>query len=107
VSSDSVSREFERRRRAYEASVLSVVWEHRDSMNLEPSPMGIEIVRVSLSGEPPKTQLTVEWTDVIGPEVRRESFAVWPSDESMDWAGPTAHDILLAIAEGIAPGEDC
>jgi hypothetical protein len=55
-----VRREFERRRRAYEASVLSVAWEHRDSMNLEPSPMGIEIVRVSLSGDPPKTQAIAE-----------------------------------------------
>jgi hypothetical protein len=61
MSSVSAS-EFERRRRAYEATVLSYVWERKDSMNVEPSPTGREIIRVSLSGEPPETQLNVEWT---------------------------------------------
>jgi hypothetical protein len=105
MSSDSASREFEQRRRAYEATVLSYVWERKDSMNLEPTPMGREIVRVSLSGDPPKTHLTLEWTDVTDPEVRRQSFSVWPSNESMDWADAAGADILLAIEEGIARGE--
>jgi hypothetical protein len=106
MTSGSENHEFEQRRRGYEASVLSIVWEHKDSMNREPTPMGIEIVGVSLSGDPPKTRLTVEWTDVVDPQVHRESFPVWTENESMDWAGPAAHDILLAIAEGIARGDD-
>jgi hypothetical protein len=105
MSSDSASREFEQRRRAYEATVLSYVWERKDSMNVEPSPMGREIVRVSLSGDPPETQLTVEWTDYGDPKVRRQRFPVWPENESMDWAGAAGADILLAIEEGIARGE--
>jgi hypothetical protein len=104
--SDSADPEFDRRRRAYEATVLSYVWERKDSMNREPLVMGKEIVRLSLSGDPPETQLTVEWTVLDQPKVRRQSFPVWPENESMDWAGAAAGEILLAIEEGIARGED-
>jgi hypothetical protein len=107
MSSESANHEYERRRRVYEATVLSHVWEHRDSLGLEqPGRKGIEIVRVSLSGDPPETQLTVEWTRYGEPKARRHSFPVWPENESMDWAAPTAADIFLAIEEGIARGVD-
>jgi hypothetical protein len=68
--------------------------------------MGVEIVEVSLSGDPPKTHLTVEWTVFGDPQVRRHSFSVWPSNGSMDWADPAGADILLAIEEGIVRGKD-